>query len=341
VKRSELTALVSDLRTRIATRDLGVREPAVRLFQLLLAPAREALSGRSALIIVPDGVLWELPFQALQPVPGRYLIEDRAVSYAASLAVLREIRRSGRPVDRPAPLSLLAFGNPALGAPPTGPSPIAPASSGLAPLPEAERQVHLLGRLYGQGSRVYIGEAAREQRAKAEAGASRILHLATHGVLDDQSPMHSYLVLSQAPPRGDEDGLLEAWEVMNLELNAELVVLSACETGRGRVGPGEGVIGMSWAAFVAGSPATVASLWKVQSQSTTELMVQFHRSLLADPGTPGATPSKAHALQRAALTLLQDSRYRHPFYWAGFVLVGDTAPLRPSAAISPSAPTAR
>ena len=189
----------------------------------------------------------------------------------------------------------------------------------LGPLPQAEREVRTLAEVYGrERSRVYVGAEASEERLKKEAGGSRILHLATHGILNDASPMYSQLVLSHSQAGAREDGLLEAWEILNLDLNADLAVLSACETGRGRPGPGEGVIGLSWAFFVAGCPTTVVSQWKVESASTTELMLAFHRNLKS--GRP-----KAQALQAAALKLLRDPRYRHPFYWAGFVVVGDAS----------------
>ena len=161
---------------------------------------------------------------------------------------------------------------------------------------------------------MYVGVEASEERAKAEADGSRILHFATHGIVNEASPMYSQLVLSTLGDK--EDGLLEAWEILNLDLNADLVVLSACETARGRVGAGEGMVGISWAFFVAGSPTTVVSQWKVESASTTELMLSFHRNLMKGD-------SKAQALRSAALKLLGDSRYRHPFYWAGFVVIGD------------------
>ena len=104
---------------------------------------------------------------------------------------------------------------------------------------------------------------------------------------------------------------------MNLNLNADMVVLSACETARGRIG--EGVIGMTWALFVAGSPTTVVSQWKVESASTTELMLEFHRALRAQ----NSKMTKAQAMQAAALKLLKSADYQHPFYWAGFVIIGD------------------
>jgi CHAT domain-containing protein len=123
------------------------------------------------------------------------------------------------------------------------------------------------------------------------------------------------LVLSQGED-GREDGMLEAWEVMSLDLNADLVVLSACETARGRFGAGEGVIGMTWALFVAGVPTSVVSQWKVESVSTTEVMLEFHRNLKGGVG-------KSEAMRRAAMKLIADRRYAHPFYWAGFIVVGD------------------
>ena len=134
--------------------------------------------------------------------------------------------------------------------------------------------------------------------------------------------MYSHIVLSQAKSPS-EDGLLEAWELMNLDLQAQLVILSACETARGRVGAGEGVIGLTWALFVAGSPATVVSQWKVESASTTELMLEFHRHLRSKLNNPKSTVTTADALREAQLKLLRTPAYRHPFYWAGFVLVGD------------------
>ena len=97
-----------------------------------------------------------------------------------------------------------------------------------------------------------------------------------------------------------------------------MVILSACDTARGRISNGEGVIGMSWAAFIAGAPTTVASQWKVESTSTTELMLEFHRQLLSRKGY-----SKAEALRRAELKVMKMPGYRHPSYWAAFVIVGD------------------
>ena len=160
-----------------------------------------------------------------------------------------------------------------------------------------------------------------EDRIKTEAGQYGILHLATHGVLNNASPMYSHLVLSQTDGSASEDGLLETWEIMNLDLKARLVVLSACETARGRVTAGEGVIGLAWALFVAGCQTAVVSQWKVDSASTTDLMLEFHKQLRNATRGEGQM-NVAKSLREAALRLLRKTEYRHPFYWAGFIVVG-------------------
>ena len=342
ITRTELARRAEQFRQQLAQGDLLFSRNAQDLYQLLLRPAEAQLRAKRRLVIVPDDKLWELPFQALQPRVGNYLIEQYAITYAPSLTVLREMVRR-RAAHSRAPrthATLLALGNPLLAA-----SPVQQARRVLmqgntdnrpAPLPEAERQVRALASLYGpQHSRIYTGAEAREGRFKREAGAYSILHLATHGTLDDASPLYSNVVLARSDGRKtddgatttDEDGLLEAWEFMKLRLDAELIVLSACETARGRVTPGEGLIGLSWAMFVAGSPTTVVSQWQVESASTTDLMVAFHRHLQARFAVTqrrGVTRmTKADALRLAALQLLHSEHYTHPFYWAGFVMVGD------------------
>src|SRR5262249_43818888 len=327
IKREELDERAAQFRQILATGSPGFRQPARELYDLLLKPAAAQLQGRTSLVIVPDGALWELPFQALQPDPSRYLIEDCAIAYAPSLTALREMikLRDGRKDSAGSPM-LLAFGNPALGKQTIARVKSVLMDEKLDPLPEAERQVNAMRQIYGAAkSKVYTGAEAREDRAKAEAGAYRILHLATHGILNDSSPMYSHLLLAQSEGninKTGEDGLLEAWEIMKLDLKADLTVLSACETARGRVGGGEGMIGLAWALFVAGCPTSVVSQWKVDSTSTTELMLEFHRQLKSQMTAPGGGLGAARALREAALKLQRTAAYRHPFYWAGFVAAG-------------------
>lgn len=298
----ELARQVQRFREQLANRDLRASISARTLYRLVLGPLHTVLQGKTDLVVVPDGMLWDLPFQALQSSAHRYVIEDTAVSYAPSITVLREMMR--RRVDAEVPRTLFAFGN--------------PAGSPAAALPETEREVNRLARIYGPSSRVYIGADAREDRLKREVAGYRVVHLATHGVLDNVSPLYSHLALARQE-RGQEDGLLEAWEIMNLRLSAELVVLSACETARGRLAPGEGVIGLMWALFVAGSPATLVSQWKVDSASSTALVSAFHEEWNAH----GRRVSKTRALQVASLKVLRSPGFSHPFYWAGFILAGD------------------
>jgi CHAT domain-containing protein len=319
LSRRALEQRTADFRERLAQRDLDLARAARGLCRDLLGPARRDLARHARLLVIPDGALWELPFQALSCTPGRYLLEERALAYAPSLHALREMSR--RAERRATGGTLLALGNPALGGAPVPRGARASRrSSGLLPLPEAEDEVRALARLYGHESSVYVGTEAGEARVKSEAAQHSVLHFAAHGLLDDARPLYSQLVL--APPRAgeSEDGRLEAWEIMELGLRADLAVLSACETGRGRVGRGEGLIGLSWAFFVAGCPSTAVSQWKVDARSTSRLMIDFHRGLAA--GRP-----KADALRDAALRLKRDPAFRHPFYWAAFIIVGADTPL--------------
>ena len=137
---------------------------------------RSVLSGKTTLIVVPDGVLWDLPFQALQVSAGHYLIEDAAVSYAPSVTVLRETMRPR--AAQPGLSTLLAFGNPAVDPGAAVDDQPHPTRASLAPLPETEREVNQLAQIYGASSRVYIGAEAREDRWKAEASSYRVVHLA-------------------------------------------------------------------------------------------------------------------------------------------------------------------
>jgi CHAT domain-containing protein len=316
IKRADLEKQTETFRKQLASRDLGFRTSAVKLYDSLLKPAQAQLRGKTNIVIAPDSNLWDLPFQALVNSGGRFVIEDAAMNYAPSLTVLREMsRRRINETANHASATLLAFGNPVAQQQTAMRSGATLRDGGLDPLPEAGEEVKALAKLYGATrSKVYVGADAREDRVKTEAGRAGILHFTTHGTLNNAAPMYSYLTLAEGGP--NDDGLLEAWELMQLDLKADLAVLSACETARGRIGAGEGVIGFSWAMFIAGVPSTVVSQWKVESASTRDLMVNFHRALISTP------KSKSDALRQAALKLMRNPETSHPFYWAGFVLVG-------------------
>jgi CHAT domain-containing protein len=324
VKAKALDRETEKFRRQLSSRDLEFGASAKALYNLLLRPAQAQLASTTALVIVPDGPLWNLPFQALQARPGRYLLEDHALSYAPSLTILREMVRLRNKRPEAAAATLLAMGDPTLATATSERARLTYRDEKLAPLPEAAREVEALQTLYGQRqSTVFVGPEATEDRFKSQAGQFRILHLATHGLLNDANPMYSHLLLSTRGPATKEDGLLEAWEIMNLDLRAELAVLSACETARGRITSGEGVIGLSWAFFVAGVPTTVVSQWKVESSSTAEIMLAFHRDRNAQEKHDPSLLRTARALQHAELQLLHHPRFSHPFYWAGFIVMGD------------------
>ena len=308
--RAEVERDVEAFRLMLAARDFTYRRPAAALYRRLIAPFADRLRGRTLVAIVPDSALWDLPFQALVAPDGRHFIEDHAVFYTPSITSLAATSR--RTPDRDTAPTLLAVGAPDA----------ATAGMRLPPLPQAARETRALGLLYGKDrSTVLTGRDAREDRWKTDAARYRVLHLATHGVLNSANPLYSFVVLGKGGEGSSDDGLLEGREILDLDLHADLVVLSACETARGRFTYGEGSIGMSWAFLVAGTPTTVVSEWKVTAGSTSQFMLAFHRRLLT--AKAGALHDKARALQHAAVTLARTTTFQHPFYWAAFTMIGD------------------
>jgi CHAT domain-containing protein len=323
MKRGELAARVAKFRELIDRRDEGAAQAAREVYDILLKQADEQIKNKSAWIIAPDSVLWQVPFQALQPAASRYVIEDHAISYAPSLAALNEIRKA-KPPARVAPASqpvLLAFANPTIAPQTAERAKVTNKDEKLDGLPETENEVKALAQLYGAArSRVYVGAQAREQSAKEDAARFRVLHLAAPGVVGDVSPMYSHVALAQTV--GKDDGLLEVWEMMQMNWHADLVVWSASETARAASGSGEGITGLGWSLFAAGCPTLVTSQWRTQSPGTTELMLAFHGQLQAASNRRERL-TKAQALQQAILKLLKGENYKQPFYWAGFAMVGD------------------
>jgi CHAT domain-containing protein len=315
IRRQALKKKVEDFCDRLASGNVVYAEQAGALYKLLVGPLEEDIRGATTLAVIPDLELWRLPFQALRRPDGRHLIEKVAVFYAPSLTTLRMASRHKRPRSR-REMTLLAIGNPTVSGSAVAELRAADRGGTFGPLPDAEREVRSIAALYGpERSRVYVRDAAREVTFKQEAPRFDILHLATHGLLDDHAPMYSSLLLAVSPEDRDQDGLLETREIMQLHLSADLAVLAACNTGRGSIDPGEGVIGISWAFLMAGCPSTVVTQWEASSASTAPLMLAFHRGL-----TRGL--SKAEALRQAQLEMLRDPKLKHPFYWAPFVLVG-------------------
>lgn len=311
IKPSDLLAKVNQFHDRLANRHPDYASISRELYTLLVGPAENQL-GVKTLCVIPDSFLWNLPFQAMKK-DGHFLIEDHAIYYAPSLSVLREMNRKDSITQRTDP-SLIAFGNPVIGKDEQR-------KEELCPLPEAETEVKsIAGSFSPIGRKIVIGREATEKMFRALAPTYSTIHLATHGVIDNRQPLYSHLLLTKTEGDVENDGLLEAREIMNMNLRADLAVLSACETANGRVSPGEGVVGMSWAFFVAGTRSMLVSQWKVNSASTSQLMANFYKARASrDSHIRG---NKAKALQDAALKTMKDQRYKHPFYWAGFVVIG-------------------
>jgi CHAT domain-containing protein len=310
VNVDELRQKVNQFHSMLAARHPNHRTLSRELYQLLIEPVDKELQDVRTVCIVPDGFLWTLPFQALTTHRGNYLVERYALYYAPSLSVLQEM--NDQPKETMSNGSLIAFANPVIGRDEK-------LNQDLCPLPEAETEIaEVAATVPSKLKKVLVGREADEKSFKAFAPDYATIHLATHGVLDNRDPLYSHLLLTKTDGDFENDGSLEAREIMNIHLNADLAVLSACETGNGRISPGEGVIGMSWAFFVAGTRSMLVSQWRVNSVSTSQLMRSFYQALARQPNHG----NKSQALREASVRLLKDPRYRHPFYWAGFVLVG-------------------
>ena len=309
IGREELTRRIGRFRQKLAERNVLFAADSQAIYELLVRPAAAQLAGKTNLTIVPDDGLWELPFQALQSAENRYILDDASVSYSPSLTTLREMRGNPRTADSSSQ-KLLAFGNPTSGA--------TNINVNFTALPEAERQTNTLKNLYGANHvSVFNRRQADETVLKREtANGFSTLHLATHGVLDNNSPLNSYVLLAPNEASGD-DGKLEAWEILEMNLSSDLIFLSACETARGQSRSGEGLIGLSWSLMVAGARNVVVSQWKFESASTTDLTIDFYKSLKQN------VSKKPEALRQAALKLRRNPSTAHPFYWAGFVLIGE------------------
>lgn len=327
----EIDALVRDLAESFRTPSRRLRgrrqQLSEALYRLLVEPAEVLLEDAQHVLVVPTGLLHYLPFEALWTGED-YLVSRWTVTYAPSAAVLQRLRRRATP-KVPGP-SFLAFADPELivlaRVESTERDEITNVVRGglfsavqrgeFRRLPGARREVQTIAAIFDESEvRVHVGSEATEKRLKthSEVRGARWIHIASHGILDGRDGFSS-LLLAQAAD-SPEDGLLQVHEIRDLELTADLVVLSACETGLGAVVRGEGLVGFSRAFLSAGARNLLVSLWRVEDQSTADLMVAFYRRLLQ-----GEPP--AQALREAKLQLIAEERWLEPYYWAPFVLIG-------------------
>lgn len=320
------------------------------LYRVLLAPVVAQIPEK--LVVVPDGNLAYLPFELLvskEPsAPTNYaelpfLLRQTVLRYEYSASLALTQPTSSRASQ------LFAGYAPAY----DEDSVVATSSRGdqrncrdadaatFAALHSNQAEVSQIARLFGGQS--YLGKTATEANFKQRAHESRVLHFAMHGFLNDCDPMYSGLAFSRPQGRKGEgarvvgedtnngsssdeanDGFLHAYEIYNLKLNAELAVLSACNTGQGQLAKGEGVISLARAFKYAGCPNVLMSLWQADDEATAHIMQDFYRHLKKGMG-------KAEAIRQAKLDYLSANTRNHPFFWGAFVLIGDDAPIsRPS-----------
>jgi len=353
IKISEKDSLferqIEQLRQGIVKQDFtSFTQSAHRLHQALLAPIAENIRDKN-LIIVPDGALSAIPFEALltekTEAKGNlrdyaklpFVVNAHAISYAYSATLLQqEQNRRNRETKRDylAFAPVFAEGLPAgtrgseLLAENWGRDSSLTATRARGYLPSTKKEVTgilkrfensygFLDRWFGNKTNVYLEHEAKEEKLKSrDLSDYRFLHFATHGLVNEKNPTLSGLILTSEDSSSKEDGILHLGEIYNLNLNAELVVLSACETGLGQIARGEGVIGLTRGFLYAGASNVLVSLWQVSDASTADLMVGFYDQILN-----GKT--KVEALREAKLKLMQSHpEFAKPYYWAPFILVG-------------------
>jgi CHAT domain-containing protein len=337
----EIEALVRELYAQLSTLEAGTGRStaaAAALSRILLGPVwSEAARGRR-LVVVPDAALHVLPFAALPaPGSGSDLIEQMEIAYLPSATTLALQRQR---LERRAPASRWAvvFADPVFSAEDPrlaassvasrriaetaverGGLPEAPLST-LERLPATRREAEAIVSMAPAGQ-VWTAlnlEASREAALSGRLHDARVVHFATHGLADTRNPERSGLVLSLVDAGGrPQEGFLSLSDIYELDLNADLVVLSGCRTALGKEVRGEGIMGLTRGFFYAGVPRVVASLWRVQDRTTAELMTRFYHALWQEH-----LPAAA-ALREAQRSLSKVHRYRNPYSWAGFVLQGD------------------
>jgi len=292
-----IAGMVKDVRNAIASNSNAAtqRKLLQQAYQLLIAPIEGLLPAdpQARILFMPQDTLYLLPFAALQDSAGKYLIEKHTIASEVSLEVLQLSRQQFQRIPNQS-MAVLVVGNPTM--PP-----------GYPPLPGAKREADAVASLLSTAA--MTGGQATKAAVIARVGDARLLHFATHGLLNAQEAQFSALVL--APDRGDS-GFLPAIEIRNLKLHAEMAVLSACDTGEGRL-TGDGVVGLGRSFVEAGVPTLVVSLWSIPDAQTAALMVEFYKDIRQGM-------DKAQAMRMAMLTTSR--QFPDPRGWAAFTVLG-------------------
>ena len=276
------------------------------LYEILIEPITDIIKDKETLCIIPEGKLNYIPFQALlNSKRQKYLIEDYAIYYSPSLSSLKWLRTKTIKENK----NLLAFGDCDF----SGEKNINTMREKLIALPATGEEVKALNVIYSPNANIFLGSNATESNFNNQSTKFGIIHLATHSLVNEALPLFSSIAFSK---ENGEDGFLEAREIIQMELNAQLVILSACKTAFGKQIAGEGMLGLTRAFFTAGIPSVVASLWQVEDNATKVLMVEFHKRI-----KEGNTPDLA--LKGAQIYMIKNSGYTDPLFWSPFILVGD------------------
>ncbi len=293
-------------------------EPGRALFERLVLPALS--THPTSVVIVPDGSLHLVPFASLPDTAGHYWANSVTVTFAPSATVFELLRRTGKRITSASRPFLGVAYSPGRTDNRTEQH---PATRGLDsvfasmnPLPFARDEVESGGRVAGRGSVVLVDSAASESALKSQPLQEfKVIHLAMHGFGDITDPDRAGLVLAPGDPR--EDGLWQGREIRESRLSADLVTLSACETGVGRLQGEEGIMNLARTFLIAGAKSVVASLWDVDDRSTATLMTRFYQQIANGK-------SVAEALRGAQLAMLAEfGSDMQPYYWAGFTVIGD------------------
>ena len=299
ISSRKLTGLIRMFRDDLQKK-LPIDDLAKHLYRYLIRPAEKLIGHVSQLILVPHGTLHYLPFGALMSDRNNYLLDRFRLANAPSGTVLKFCLQKGDRFLRTKKIvrKVLAVGDPDLGDP-------------RYDLPFAEKEAQSLKRTFPKTS-IFLRKQATETRVKKIIGNYDLVLFSSHGEYDPTNPLFSALRLT---PDSLNDGRLEAWEIFGLRMNMFLVTMSACETGLGKITLGDEVIGLSRSFIFAGTPAVVASLWKVDDLTTAVIMKRFHRYL--HNGL-----SRTQALKEAQ-NYVRKYIHPYPYFWAAFYLTGD------------------
>lgn len=312
-QRVSMHSKVMDFRKSILDREDSLLQGySGHLYELLIDSIQPILNSKKiqSLIVIPDGALSYLPFEILSANNKDYLMENFDISYAHSITLLMQekqiIGRSNMISFAPEFSQSLVASNDIV-------------RGELSKLPGAFDEVNALSEILD--NKPFLKQAASETNFKKNAYNYGIIHLATHAIVDESSPESAKLVFNIENDTIN-DGNLYSHEIYNLDLKAQLVTLSACNTGFGQIKKGEGVMSLSRAFAYAGVPSTVVSLWPASDKSTPELMKYFYQNL-----KDGQRKSEALNNARKQYLSTAKGKARHPFYWGGFVVIGDDSPI--------------